>query len=195
MQDIRVKLYMLAAGLFDQPDDACSDFHFSLIAKLLHTAPQNWACRAVLEALERDIVEDAHSAGLNAEHARLFGDGGAVPPHAGHWLGGDAEEGLALMAGQGMAADLGIAPGHIISELEFMAYLVADDPVTRPAQRHFLQHHLGRWAPSFAAALRRAARLPRYRLVADFLDTLTASEAALLTGAEARRRTETLQAA
>jgi TorA maturation chaperone TorD len=195
MQDIRVKLYMLAAGLFDQPDDACSDFHFSLIAKLLHAAPQDWACRPVLEALERDIVEDAHSAALNAEHDRLFGEGGAVPPYAGHWLGRDAEEGLALMAGHGMAADLAIVPGHIISELEFLAYLVADDPVTRPAQRHFLQRHLGRWAPPFAAALRRAARLPRYRLAADFLDTLMVSEAALLTGAALRRSTDTLQAA
>lgn len=179
MQSIRVKLYLLVAGLFDQPEDACADFHFSLIAKLRQSIPPQWPCRATLEALEREIVEDRHSpAELNAEYEHLFAPGGRVSPSSASWLPAAAiDEAQRLMARHGLAGDK--AP-DLIGELEFMAYLIADDSATRQLQRHFLQRHLGRWIPYFSQAVRFAAHLPRYRLAAELLEQVVIGDIAWL---------------
>lgn len=182
MQSIRVKLYLLVAGLFDQPEEACADFHFSLIAKLRQSTPPQWQCRATLEGLEREMVEDSHSAAeLNAEYERLFASGGRVSPSSASWLPAAAiDEAQRLMARHGLAD--GNLP-DLIGELEFMAYLIADDSATRHLQRHFLQRHLGRWIPYFAQSVRFAAHLPRYRLAAELLEQVVLGDIAWLNGA------------
>jgi TorA maturation chaperone TorD len=184
MQGARVKLYLLVSGLFDQPEEACSDFHFSLVAKLLHDAPPQWGFRVALARLERDLVEDAHAgAQLDAEYARLFGAGevpALAPPRATHWLGDESVE----RVGRLMSACYGVEscpdPGHLICELEFMAYLVADDTATRDIQAEFLANHLARWIPPFVRAVRKTGALPRFRLAADLLERLIRSETLLL---------------
>ncbi len=187
MQGTRVKLYLLASGLFDQPEEACSDFHFSLTAKLLHGAPPQWPFQRVLEALEWDLVEDAYDGPeLGAEHGRLFGTDGqraAVPAHAAHWLRYDQSAAVGqLMSAHGM--EFGQVPDHLICELEFMAYLVAEDPATRDVQREFVVNHLARWIPPFLQGVRSRAALPRYRLAADLLECLIRSEVLLLSPAK-----------
>jgi len=179
MQSTRVKLYLLVAGLFDQPEEACADFHFSLIAKLLQTLPAPWSCRQTLEALECDVVENAFPVEmLDAEYQRLFAHGGLVSPCCTNWLDRSAaDEVRRLMARHGVGG--GETP-DLVSELEFMAYLIADDAATRPHQRHFLQHHLGRWIPYFSQAVRFAAHLPRYRLAAELLERLVLEEIVFL---------------
>ncbi len=181
MDSLRVKLYLLVAGLFDQPEDACADFHFSLVAKLRQGIPPQWPCRGILEALERDMLEDSHSAAeMNAEYERLFAPGGRISPCSASWLSAEAAgEARRLMAKHGLTA--GKAP-DLIGELEFMAYLIADDSATGHLQRQFLQSHLVKWIPYFAQAVRFAARLPRYRLAAELLELAVLGDMAWLNG-------------
>ena len=172
MQSIRVKLYLLLAGLLDQPEEVCANFHFSLIAKLLQDAPGDWSCRPILVELERDIVEDVHSAAeLHAEYVRLFGDegvAGMVSTRSAGWLEERAgTQARRTMRSHGMGGE---ETGHVIGELEFMAYLIADDQASRPIQRDFLENYLARWVPYFTQTVRFAARLPRYRLTAELLE-------------------------
>lgn len=183
---VRVKLYMLASGLFDQPEPISSDFHFSLVAKLLHDAPADWPYRSTLEALERDLVKETDFARLEAEYDHLFtaGSCGAmVPPRGDFWLrGGAAREARELMANYGIAL-FGNVPehaDHLVTELEFMACLIAEDGDTRDLQRYFLRRHLARWLPRFAQAVYVEARLPRYRLAASLLVQLMEVEGELL---------------
>lgn len=183
---IRVKLYMLASGLFEQPEASSSDFLFAVVSNLLRSTLTDWPYRNILEALERDLVEDLDSvADLRAEHERLFSgaNGGLVSPYADFWLkGGALREGRELMASHGMAS-FGGSPGyagHLLAELEFMACLVADDGNTRDTQRHFVRRHLVRWLPRFAQEVLSEARLARYRLAAGLLLRLLAVEGELL---------------
>jgi TorA maturation chaperone TorD len=172
MQNLRVKLYLLLAGLLDLPEEVCANFHFSLIAKLLQDAPSDWPLRPALEALEREIVEDASNAAeLHNEYVRLFGDEqetGMVATTASAWL--DKAAGSAARDARSAHGMPGDEAGDIIGELEFMAYLIADDQASRPIQRDFLESYLARWTPYFAQAVRFAARLPRYRLTAELLE-------------------------
>ncbi len=183
---VRVKLYMLAAGLFDQPEEVSSDFHFSLVAKLLHDAPADWTYRAVLESLERDLVSGPSFSRLEAEYEHLFGagPGGAMVPTRGDfWLrGGAAREARELMTNYGLAL-FGNAPehaDHLVTELEFMACLIAEDDETRDLQRYFLRRHLARWLPRFAQSVYAEAHLPRYRLAAALLVQLMEEEGEFL---------------
>ncbi len=179
MPSNRVKLYLLVAGLFDQPEEACADFHFSLIAKLLQSLPVQSSCRQPLEALERDVVENAFPADvLEAEYQRLFAPGGLVSPACTSWLDLSAAEAVRhLMARYGVGGE---TSPDLIGELEFMAYLIAEDASTRALQHHFLQSHLGRWIPYFSQAVRFAAHLPRYRMAAELLERLVQEEISLL---------------
>ncbi len=183
---VRVKLYMLVSGLFDEPEAISGDFHFSLVAKLLQDAPAEWPYRGILEALERDLLAETDSGRLATEYDHLFvsGPGGAmVPPRGDFWLrGGAARDARELMANYGLAL-FGNAPehaDHLVTELEFMACLVAEDSDTRDLQRYFLRRHLARWLPRFAEAVFAEARLPRYRLAASLLAKLIAVESELL---------------
>lgn len=197
MPNLRVKLYLLLAGLLDQPEEVCANFHFSLIARLLQDAPADWSCRPLLEALERDIVEDAATpAELHGEYVRLFGDEsspGVVATGSATWLDANAREAVRdTMSQHGMGSE---EPASIIGELEFMAYLIADDQASRPIQRDFLEQNLGRWAGWFAQAVRFSARLPRYRLTAELLETAIHADLEFLRGSDEAAPTEHLRVA
>ena len=79
----------------------------------------------------------------------------------------------ALMAQHGIeiAENSGLLPDHIVSELEFMAYLVSQE-ATEQSQHYLFTQHLDIWIPQFITALRAAQPLPRYRLSADFIEQL-----------------------
>lgn len=193
----RVRLYMLVSGLFDEPETVSGDYHFSLVAKLLRDAPADWPYRSLLEALERDLLAETGPERLAAEYDRLFVSGpcGAmVPPRGDFWLrGAAARDARELMANHGIAL-FGNAPehaDHLVTEVEFMACLVADDGDTRDLQRYFLRRHLARWLPRFAEAVFAEARLPRYRLAACLLTKLIEVESEFLGRSAPHRETYT----
>jgi TorA maturation chaperone TorD len=175
---MRTNLYLLAAGLFDQPDHE----HTGRLRGLL------------LELAARLAVDEEDIA---AEYTRLFVL--AVPqvaaqPFGSCWL--EPERGLMgrttvevreMMAAHGLEPARGLLPDHIVSELEFMAWLSAEEAHadTRETQRHLLNEHLARWVPRFNAALRAARPSPRFLLAADLLDRLLAEDARRLNGRRA----------
>jgi TorA maturation chaperone TorD len=147
-------------------------------------------------------VEAADAAALAGEHVFLFDRGSRCPPYEGAW--GDAPQlagKAALLADvAGFYAAFGLEPGaaqpdvedHIGAECEFMsalalkeAYALAEDDaegvlITRDAQIRFLGDHLGRWAGTFAVALREATPMPYYIAAADLLAALVADDSARL---------------
>ena len=183
---LRVKLYMLASSLFDEPDGEKTDFHFALVSHLLRNGPADWPFGGLLQALERDLVYGGEEA-LGGEYRRLFTglDDGRVPPHAEHWMPRAARQKVVAAPGMAMLDACGDA-GALIAQLEFMAYLIADDENTRARQRDFHQHCLARWVPRFAQAVFEETTQPRYHLAAGFLLKLMAVEGAFLQRAQLR---------
>ncbi len=138
-----------------------------------------------------EIVES-----LAIEYTRLFvGPGKHVAPfgsvhlgqETGSLWGEEAVEVGRFLSQHGLAPadDLRLPPDHVCVELEVMRTLATreadawwaddhDEAVTcRRHQRTFLQAHLGRWFPAFAAKVRDWAKLPVYAqittLAEDFL--------------------------
>lgn len=173
---LRVKLYMLASSLFDEPDGERTDFHFSLVSHLLRNGPAGWPFGGLLQSLERDLVYGTED-NLMGEYRRLFMglDDGRVPQRSEYWLPVAAMR--KLMASPGMAM-LGSSEeaALLIAQLEFMAFLVADDENSRSLQRYFHEHCLSRWVPRFAQAVFEETTMPRYHLAAGFLLKLMAVE-------------------
>lgn len=137
--------------------------------------------RRMLESLAHDL--DAGQAS-ETEYNRLFVlsfPHAVVQPYGSHWLeqdrrllGASALEVREMMAAHGLAVreESGLMPDHIVSELEFMAYLASQGDTTLAAQEQLLDRHLARWVPKFTAALREARPSSYYQLAADFLDRL-----------------------
>lgn len=183
---MRDQLYLFASGLFNQPTQARLEMLRGLLAELLSAVPPNAPWRDTLIALEPQLNYDEH---LDAEYSRLFilaFPNEPVQPFGSYWLeeeqrlmGNSAIEVKNMMAEHGIeiAENSGLLPDHIVSELEFMAYLASqDDDNTRQTQQKMLEQHLAEWTPQFTAALRAANPAPRYKLAADFLDKLIDSE-------------------
>ena len=197
MDDLRVVLYLIAAGLFDRPEANRTDCLDTLIAGVLSTGPKD-ACWFDLLALLRPLLRCDFQ--VNAEYTHLFVVGPrrvAAQPFGSYWLeqdralmGASALEVRAMMDYHGLGENQpsGRMPDHIISELEFMAYLAADHQATRRTQAKLLRGHLLQWTPKFARALRRAMPSERYRLTADFLDQLLRWDWDYLRGAPNRTK-------
>jgi len=109
-----------------------------------------------------------------------------VQPYGSYWLeteqclmGRSTMEIKEMMAEYGIevAENTGLLPDHIVSELEFMAYLAnLDDEKVVQTQRQLLEQHLLRWMPQFIAALKKVEPASYYQLAADFLDQLINSD-------------------
>ena len=199
---MRTNLYLLAAGLFDQPDANQTGRLRGLIAELLHqdSSDEAWFS-LLLELTARLGVDDGDVA---AEYTRLFIL--AVPqvaaqPFGSCWL--EPDHGLMghttvqvreMMAACGLKPARGLLPDHIVSELEFMAWLSAEEPSveTQEMQRRLLNEHLERWVPRFTAALRAARPSPRFMLAANLLDRLLAEDAHHLNGPRTQSKTAAL---
>jgi len=178
--EMRPQLYLFASGLFNQPTPARLEMQRGLLAQLLSDAP--W--RETLIALDSQLN---YNEDIETEYSRLFilaFPNVTVQPFGSYWLeeeqrlmGKSSLEIQEMMASHGIeiAENSGLLPDHIVSELEFMAYLVSQED-TQQTQQQLLEQHLARWTPQFTAALRAAKPAPYYRLAADFIDQLIDSE-------------------
>ncbi|MEN8215055.1 MAG: molecular chaperone TorD family protein [Pseudomonadota bacterium] len=182
---MRPQLYLFASGLFNQPTLARLEMQRGLLAQLLSAANAPW--RETLIALEPQLNYDED---IETEYSRLFilaFPNVTVQPFGSYWLeedqrlmGKSSLEIKEMMASHGIeiAENSGLLPDHIVSELEFMAYLASHED-TQQTQQQLLEQHLARWIPPFTAALRAAKPAPYYRLAADFIELLIDSEAPL----------------
>jgi putative dimethyl sulfoxide reductase chaperone len=129
------------------------------------------------------------------EHTFLFARQTPCPPYESTYYAGGLEQNLADVAAFYRAFGLQLAPAaheradHISSQLEFMAVLCAKEAralssnlvepaeICRTARRSFLEFHLGRWTPAFAARLEAKSRLRLYPALAGVLLAFLAHEA------------------
>ncbi|MFA7097707.1 MAG: molecular chaperone TorD family protein [Gammaproteobacteria bacterium] len=176
-------VYLVAACLFDRPDPANAERLQALLDELLRETPADAPWHATLIRLAQHA---GHVPELETEHVRLFVL--AVPrvaaqPYASYWLeedhqllGDSAQKMRAVMTAHGVevSAGSGLLPDHIVSELEFIAYLAGSGEPHQETRRRLVAEHLARWTPLFTAALRQARPSPRYRLASEFLDQLVA---------------------
>jgi len=178
---MRPQLYMFASGLFAPPTPDRIEILQNLLIELL-SVESPW--KKTLFAFKGQVN---YSENLEVEYSKLFilaFPNLAVQPFGSYWLeddqalmGKSSIEIKNMMAEHGIeiAEDAGLLPDHIVSELEFMAYLASQDD-TKPTQYQLLEEHLALWIPQFTAALRDANPAPYYQLAADFLDQLITSD-------------------
>ncbi len=181
MHRTRTRLYLIAAGLFDHPDQAGVEQLWNLIEELLAESLLEAPWLRTIVSLTRYLGADRAT---DAEYNRLFVlafPRVAAQPYGSYWLeqdhclfGASALEVQEMMAAHGLAVReaSGLMPDHIVSELEFMAYLASQSGTTLAAQEQLLDRHLACWVPQFTAALYEAQPSPYYQLAADFLDQL-----------------------
>lgn len=180
------QLYLLASGLFNQPTPARIDDLRHLLNELLQTMSKNAPVLPILRALKSQLN---YNEDLETEYSRLFilaFPGVPVQPFASYWLesdhslmGNSTLEIKKMMAEHGVevAENTGLLPDHIVSELEFIAYLASqDDEKAQQTQRQLLEQHCVRWMPQFIVALNQTNPMPYYQLAADFLKQLIPSE-------------------
>ncbi|MCK5719695.1 MAG: molecular chaperone TorD family protein [Thiomargarita sp.] len=174
----QAKLYLLASGLFNQPThNRIKDLH-CLIDELLQTMPE-WE---ILKALKPHLK---YSEDLETEYSRLFilsFPNEAVQPFASYWIESDHSlmgnstlevKRMMLEHGIEIAENTGLLPDHIVSELEFIAYLVSqDDEKSQQTQQQLLEQHCSYWIPLFITALNKANPIPYYQLSANYLKQL-----------------------
>jgi TorA maturation chaperone TorD len=185
---MRPQLYLFASGLFNQPTEDRIVGLQSLLTQLLSITPPDAPWQETLIALEPELN---YNENLETEYSRLFIL--AVPsvpaqPFGSYWLENDqcllGQSTLKvknMMASHGIEVtqNSGLLPDHIVSELEFMAYLAGqDEQETWQTQQQLFEQHIDRWMPQFTEALRAANPAPvaYYRLAADYLDQLLAWE-------------------
>jgi TorA maturation chaperone TorD len=168
---------MFASGLFAAPTNDRIEILQNLLIELL-SVESPW--KEILIAFKKQLN---YSEANEVEYSRLFilaFPHLAVQPFGSYWLeddqallGKSSIEIKNMMAEYGIeiAEDAGLLPDHIVSELEFMAYLASLDD-TKQTQYQLLEEHLALWTPQFTDALRDANPAPYYQLSADFLDKL-----------------------
>jgi putative dimethyl sulfoxide reductase chaperone len=174
---MRPQLYMLASGLFNQPTKERLEALTGLLTQLQSNRPDApWA--NIFKALETEM---AYEKAKEIEYSRLFIlDRLKTPaqPFGSYWLEDDqlllgktTIEVKQMMAKHGIevADNVGLLPDHIVSELEFMAYLASQDD-TLETQHQLLTQHLAKWVPQFIAAIHGANPITYYQLAADFLE-------------------------
>lgn len=135
------------------------------------------ACRPLLLSIEQAALEDVSSA-----HRETFGHTiqGSCPPYEEEYgpevldfrqcLELSDLAGFYRAFGLKMSATFGDRPDHVVAELEFMAFLAFKEAAAladaapadavescRDGQRRFLEEHLGRWIPAFAARVEKHA--------------------------------------
>lgn len=182
---MRAHLYLLGAALFDTPRQENHEAVRALMWRVIYRSPVD--ARWVAPLLE---IADAHQdiEALRSEHTRLFAPGQpSVQPYGSYWLEGEqsrtgrsAIEVSALMRRHGLDAErhAGLPSDHLVTELEFMAYLADREPLepTRATQAVLLHDHLALWVPRFTSALRASEPPLYYRMAAHFLREVIARD-------------------
>jgi putative dimethyl sulfoxide reductase chaperone len=197
----RTTLYSALALAFAYPAEPAV---WPLLAEEMSSAVDRLNGRAELAtavAHVRTLITDLNSPaaadlpGPAEEHTFLFARQTPCPIYESAYYAGGMEQNMADIAAFYRAFGLQIAPeayercDHISSQLEFMAVLCAKEAhalrnnlaepaeICRDARRTFLEFHLGRWTPAFAARLQTKARLPLYPALAEVLLALLSDEA------------------
>jgi TorA maturation chaperone TorD len=191
LQDVRARVYLIAALLFEQPRPGPVEVLRALLVSLLYGAPSQAPWLATLATLAQRLV--GRDEALVAEHTRLFVlaiPEVPAPPFASHWLEPNRRSsGEVAQTVADAMAEHGLRPDHIVSELEFMAFLAKRGAETLATQEWLLEQHLARWTPAFIEALRDGMPAERYRLAADLLEQLVAWDLGNITGREVERKT------
>lgn len=201
----RSEVYAFLAQAFSGPDVATLAWLKRALpaadAALAATARTESRSRFAAVGREIDLLGEDD---FVAAHRRVFGLGvsGDCPPYEGEYGHPhifQKTQSLADNAGFLQAFGLAPAPGlgdrldHVAVELEFLhvlaakeAYALAHDhgaerlAIVRAATRRYLQDHLGRWAPAFAARLESKAQDGLYAALARLLGAFVAEEARAL---------------
>lgn len=196
LDQLHTVLYNLLADLFSQPDLVDRGDLLSSLKEILSCPNNDEPWRASLEKLENTLKKHETLSDYTAEYSRLFIlNAETVPaqPFASCWLEKErrlmGETTLAIekiMAGFGIGVDhsSGLLADHIVSELEFMAFLCEQDHQNMETRQWLLENHLVRWIPPFAQAIRDADPMPYYRLAADLLEQVIGWDHARLNRAE-----------
>lgn len=190
----------LARALAD-PDDATLSIlrdERPLVAAALEVIGAAQSC-AALEEFGSAIEQLDHDA-LAAAHRRVFGlaVSGDCPPYEGEYGQPHIFQKTQTLADNaGFIAAFGLAPApgladrldHIAVELEFLHVLAAKEAyarvhghgvervaMVRDATRRYLNEHLGRWAPTFAARMEAKAQHGPYAALARLLAAFVAEE-------------------
>lgn len=164
-----------------------------------------------------DVALDPSEAQSPASHDRLFGvgsEGLACPPYEASYVGGGIQASAGHISaqlehtyrGEGLhlSRSLNERPDHVAVELEFMAFLCANEAAAWQQAAHdralhvisreraFLDLHLGCWIGAFARRVRAATTRRLYAAVADALDAAVQHDrdltAALMTQIEELHR-------
>lgn len=187
----RGALYRLLGRAFTYPTpDVVAEL--SDLASQVATAPATPAELRLGVSRFAAAAREADPAAVADEYVFLFDRQVRCPPYEGAYgpvAPMAAGKAAALADIAGFYAAFGLAPAgvqadvedHLAAELEFMSALALKEAwaraeahaegllVTRDAARAFLTDHLGRWAETFARALREATPLPYYAAAADLL--------------------------
>ncbi len=197
----RSQVYAFLAQAFANPDAAT----LAWLKQTLPTAEVALATIGGTESCAALAAVCSEIDGLDEDefavaHHRVFGHGvsGDCPPYEGEY--GHAHifqktQSLADNAGFFQAFGLAPAPSltdrldHISIELEFLHILAAKEAyaltqghgeerlaIVRDAARKYFEHHLGRWAPAFAARLESKAQDEPYAALARLLAAFIAEE-------------------
>jgi TorA maturation chaperone TorD len=162
------------------------------LGKACGLKPDDTAALAEVLALLRDGSDDRED-----DHERLFGSGGACPPHEAAYVRQDRRVLLADLTGAYRACGFEPPSGgseradHITVELQFMARLLVlaaeaasaaagdarsagagssgERETACRAAGAFARRHLDAWLPAFVARLRAVATDPLHRRTADLL--------------------------
>lgn len=148
--------------------------------------------RPAVERLEKAFAADDLQT-LLVDHTRLF-IGPSRPlaiPYGSFWLAGDTSlmhdpafsvTGFYDEGGFELDESFRDLPDHVAVELEFLyvlffgyhqALLAGDDTGARERRalrQRFLEAHLGKWVPAFAAAIREHAKTGFYQALADLTE-------------------------
>lgn len=187
--DIRMKLLLLCAGLFAEPEAGHLEHVLRPLAAELGQIDGPWQEGVRALPFPEGGRETAQ---LALEYNRLFVLAkGHVPvqPYGGYWLDGKSTlYGPSLrtveriMAAEGLepARDSGLAPDHVVCELELMAHLASQGGEKAPLEKTLLFNHLARWIPDFCRAVMENTREEFYCAAAKLLEETVARDEARL---------------
>jgi TorA maturation chaperone TorD len=200
LQTARAQLYGALSGLFareltlDGWVGLCEEASRKALAQAASHCSTEPGARPLLEWLLEHSQDDSGAVveALAVEYARLFiGPGpGLAPPYESFYAGsarrfyGEAvSEVAAVLRNEGVEVDtdFGAPADHVAIELSLMRYLAsagARDASSGPPERSsrvrtqcdFLDRHLLRWVPDWAADVAREDKTGFYRAAVELLD-------------------------
>lgn len=204
---LRQGLYRFCAGALLPPDQGRVAALRAAATLIDADEVEAFAFGPAWRAVRTEVARLPDIAALAAEHVRLFQatSGGALCPPVESFYLGSARQGAAATTAAGVEAayrrhGLRFAPGraHLADEaapqLELLAHLCGVEAGARERgheqiaantiaeQLAFLDTHLARWLPAFAARVRAAAAPGFYRAVVELAEVFVGHDRELVAG-------------